>query len=191
MSSKPIILTEIFNYRITSLVEKLCTMFGNEICEIGDQKYFSFPPVEKLAGNEIETKLRNAGFGYRAKYINKSAESIVANGGNKWFEQLKKDDYLEAKRKLCELHGIGAKVADCICLMSLGHLEAVPIDTHVYKIAAVHYLPHLRNKKSVTDKMYMEIGNHFRELFGDLAGWAHTVSYKSLLKVINANANTY
>lgn len=59
--------------------------------------------------------------------------------------------------------------------MSLNHLEALPVDTHVYQIAAQNYLPHLRGKKSVTEKMYSEIGDHFRMLYGDLAGWAHTV----------------
>lgn len=68
------------------------------------------------------------------------------------------------------------QVADCICLMSLNHLEALPVDTHVYQIAAQNYLPHLRGKKNVTEKMYTEIGDHFRILYGDMAGWAHTVS---------------
>lgn len=59
--------------------------------------------------------------------------------------------------------------------MSLNHLEALPVDTHVYQIAAHNYLPHLRGKKNVTEKMYVEIGDHFRSLYGDMAGWAHTV----------------
>lgn len=60
--------------------------------------------------------------------------------------------------------------------MSLNHLEALPVDTHVYQIASQNYLPHLRGLKSVTDRVYNEIGDHFRGLYGDKAGWAHTVS---------------
>lgn len=67
------------------------------------------------------------------------------------------------------------QVADCICLMSLNHLEAVPVDTHVYQIAANLYLKHLKGRKSITDAVYNEIGDHFRKLYGPLAGWAHTV----------------
>lgn len=56
------------------------------------------------------------------------------------------------------LPGIGAKVADCICLMSLSHTEAIPVDTHVYQITAKNYLPHLQKVKSLTPSRYNEIG---------------------------------
>lgn len=61
--------------------------------------------------------------------------------------------------------------------MSLGHLQSIPVDTHVYQIAKRFYMPRLANNKTVTEKIYNEIGNHFRELYGPLAGWAHTVSF--------------
>lgn len=60
--------------------------------------------------------------------------------------------------------------------MSLGHLQSIPVDTHVYQIAKRFYMPNLANNKTVTEKIYNEIGNHFRQLYGPLAGWAHTVS---------------
>lgn len=65
--------------------------------------------------------------------------------------------------------------------MSLGHLQAIPVDTHIYQIAARFYLPKLAKQKTVTTKIYNEIGNHFRELYGPLAGWAHTVIFLILL----------
>lgn len=129
-----------------------------------------------MVKKSVETQLRNLGFGYRAKFIQKSASQIVEWGGAKWFDGLQNMKYKDAKCELMKLHGIGPKVADCICLMSLNHLEALPVDTHVYQIAAQNYLPHLRGKKNVTEKMYTEIGDHFRTLYGDMAGWAHTVS---------------
>lgn len=66
-------------------------------------------------------------------------------------------------------------MADCICLMSLDHLEAVPVDTHVFQIARDNYLPHLKMYKSVTQLVYNEIGDCFRKIFKKNAGWAHTV----------------
>ncbi|XP_047033142.1 N-glycosylase/DNA lyase [Helicoverpa zea] len=168
--------------KISTMVEKLCTHYGEKICEYEGETYYAFPEVEKLAHNGVESELRNLGFGYRAKFIQKSAAQIVEWGGVDWFNSLQDMKYKDAKVELMKLHGIGPKVADCICLMSLNHLEALPVDTHVYQIAAQNYLPHLRGKKNVTDKMYTEIGDHFRSLYGDMAGWAHNVLFCADLK---------
>ncbi|XP_060806599.1 N-glycosylase/DNA lyase [Amyelois transitella] len=175
--------------RISSMVEKLCTQYGEEICSNEGVTYYAFPTVDKLAQPEVESKLRELGFGYRAKFIQKSAAQIVELGGAKWFQTLQDMKYKDARSELMKLHGIGPKVADCICLMSLDHLEALPVDTHVYQIAAQNYLPHLRGKKNVTEKMYVEIGDHFRKLYGDMAGWAHTVLFCADLKKFKQNEN--
>ncbi|CAG9559190.1 unnamed protein product [Danaus chrysippus] len=168
--------------RISSLVEKLCINYGEEICQFEGVTYYAFPDVENLMDIKVESKLRELGFGYRAKFIQKSAAQIVEWGGEEWFKRLKDMKYKDARQELIKLCGIGPKVADCICLMSLNHLEALPVDTHVYQIAATNYLPHLKGKKSVTEKMYSEIGDHFRCLYGDKAGWAHTVLFCADLK---------
>ena len=81
-----------------------------------------------------------------------------------------------------KLSGIGPKVADCILLMSLDKTDAIPVDTHMFQIAAKSYLPHLKGCKSVTDKVYSEIGDHFRSLYGDYAGWAHSVLFSADLE---------
>ncbi len=65
--------------------------------------------------------------------------------------------------------------------MSLDQLGAVPVDTHVYQIAVRDYMPKLKSTKTVTARVYNEIGTFFRSLFGEYAGWAHTVSYFFLL----------
>ena len=38
-----------------------------------------------------------------------------------------------------KIKGIGNKVADCICLFGLHHLDAFPIDTHIKKILDREY----------------------------------------------------
>lgn len=53
---------------------------------------------------------------------------------------------------LKELSGVGSKVADCVCLMGLGHLEAVPVDTHIVQMTVRDY--GLDLPKSLTDKSY-------------------------------------
>lgn len=61
--------------------------------------------------------------------------------------------------------------------MSLNHLEAIPVDTHVLKIASEYYLPPDRQTKSMSPKLYAEIGDAFRSVYGPLAGWAQTVLF--------------
>ena len=46
-------------------------------------------------------------------------------------ESLPELGYEEAKEELLKLCGVGVKVADCICLLALHHIEAFPVDTHI------------------------------------------------------------
>ncbi|XP_014274183.1 uncharacterized protein Ogg1 [Halyomorpha halys] len=163
--------------RISSMVEKLCSLYGTFLCTHDGKEYFSFPEISKLTGEDVDAALRKAGFGYRAKFIQQSAKMLESLGGLEWLLKLKECSYKEAKAELIKLPGIGPKVADCICLMSLGHMEALPVDTHVFQIASHGYMPHLKSVKNVTDKIYNEIGDYFRKLYGPLAGWAHTVLF--------------
>lgn len=164
--------------RISTLVESLCTLYGPKICDHEGHAYHAFPACETLAQPAVEAALREAKFGYRAKFIQQSAGQIVERGGTEWFGRLRALPYAEARAELTQLSGIGPKVADCICLMSLNHLEAIPVDTHVYQIAAQHYMPSLSAScKSITPKIYATIGERFREVYGPLAGWAQTVLF--------------
>lgn len=63
--------------------------------------------------------------------------------------------------------------------MSLGYPQAIPIDTHIHQVA-IKYLPHLAKVKTLTDKSYSEISDFFRNLHGEYAGWAQSVSTGTL-----------
>ncbi|XP_078035515.1 8-oxoguanine DNA glycosylase [Augochlora pura] len=172
--------------RISTMVEKLCSLFGERICSIEDKDYYSFPSIEALAKEGIEEQLKEEKFGYRAKYITRTAKTLIKLGGKEWLLGLHKDNnvlYSKAREELITLPGVGPKVADCICLMSLGHLEAVPVDTHIKQIALSNYLPHLRQQKSISNE---EVANHLRKLWGPLAGWAQAVVFCA--KINNTDA---
>ncbi|KAG0730566.1 N-glycosylase/DNA lyase [Chionoecetes opilio] len=169
-------------HTISMLVERLCQLYGTEIGSVDGTTWHSFPVVSALAGEGVEETLRAQGFGYRAKFIHKSAQMIMERGGEAWLHSLRSLTYEECHDQLITLHGIGAKVSDCICLMSMGHLSAIPVDTHVFQIAARDYLPHLHSCKTVTKKVYQEIADHFRMVFGEYAGWAHSVLFSADLK---------
>lgn len=80
-----------------------------------------------------------------------------------------------------ECPGIGRKVADCIALFSLDQHGAIPVDTHVWEIAIRDYSSHLQQSKSLTPKIYKEVGDTFRQRFGPKAGWAHSVLFAAEL----------
>lgn len=170
-------------FRISSMVEKLCSLFGQKICSIENKEYFDFPTIENLKEKKVESILRSEKFGYRAAYIVNAAERLSTLGGRNWLLNLQKENnnvsYQIAREQLMTLPGIGPKVADCICLMSLGHLDAIPIDTHIFQIAQANYLPHLRKQKTVTPKIHTEVSNYLRELWGPLAGWAQAIVFST------------
>ena len=53
--------------------------------------------------------------------------------------ELSEMSYKDAREELMKLSGVGGKVADCICLFALHHLEAFPVDTHIRQALERHY----------------------------------------------------
>jgi N-glycosylase/DNA lyase len=146
--------------------------------------------------------LRELGFGYRAKYIAETAKIVANQKPEAWLESLTNPEnpayrklvraaglpqctYKEAHEQLLELTGVGPKVADCVCLMGLGWGEAVPVDTHVWQIAQRDYKFGKTRTKTFNKAMYDAVGDHFRELWGNYAGWAHSVLFTADLRAFS------
>lgn len=178
--------------RISQMVEKLCRRYGSQILMKSNSygSYMSFPSIERLAESDVFDCLRHElGFGYRAKFITGTAEMLVqmAKSNNEtpqeYLTNLRLLTYRETRANLVRFPGIGRKVADCICLMSMDHLNSVPIDCHIYEIVCRHYLKDLRKEhKTLTDSVHDMIGDYFNDLHGDLAGWATSVLFIAELK---------
>uniref|UniRef100_A0A3P8T2X5 N-glycosylase/DNA lyase n=1 Tax=Amphiprion percula TaxID=161767 RepID=A0A3P8T2X5_AMPPE len=163
--------------RIQGMVERLCEALGAPLCQLDQTSYHDFPTLSALADSSVEARLRDLGFGYRARFLQQSAKQILDTHGPQWLDSLRGVPYLEARDALRTLPGVGAKVADCVCLMSLDKSEAVPIDTHVWQIAKRDYKYAAGNgQKSITDRLYRDIGDFFRKQWGPFAGWAQSVS---------------
>ncbi|KAJ3175286.1 8-oxoguanine glycosylase ogg1 [Geranomyces variabilis] len=173
--------------RITSMVSKMAERYGTlaGTSEDDGHAYYNFPTVARLAEAGVEDELRKLGFGYRARYIAESARYILANHDESWLESLRGREYTDCKEELMKLSGVGPKVADCACLMSMDQHGAIPVDTHVWQIAKRDYrISGLANAKTVTAKNYLAIGDFFRVLFGTHAGWAHSVLFTADLRQI-------
>nr|XP_014347051.1 PREDICTED: N-glycosylase/DNA lyase [Latimeria chalumnae] len=138
---------------------------------------FFFFLLLSLSADDVEAKLRDLGFGYRAKFVSQSAKLILEQHEPAWLHSLRSVPYEAAKAALRALPGVGAKVADCVCLMSLDKPAALPVDTHVWQVAKQDYHSCFGSaQKSLTDRLYGEISTYFRELWGPYAGWAQAVS---------------
>lgn len=55
--------------RISLMVERMCAEFGDRLGEAEGTDFYDFPSLEALAKGGVEQKLRELGFGYRAKFV--------------------------------------------------------------------------------------------------------------------------
>ncbi len=122
--------------RIRRCIQNICEQYGEERENLRGEKYYEFPRPEALAVLP-EDKLKECNLGYRSKYVVRTARSIAE--GRTDLGAVRNMPYKEAKAELLKLYGVGEKVADCICLFGLHHLEAFPVDTHILQALKKHY----------------------------------------------------
>ncbi|PCH37826.1 N-glycosylase/DNA lyase [Wolfiporia cocos MD-104 SS10] len=198
--------------RITKMVKALCRQYSPALIALPSpaltdddsndpstqeltEAYHPFPPPSALAAPEVASTLRGLGFGYRAEFIQRTAQMLVEAHGvaasesgvepaEKWLHSLRKMSTSDAREELLKFVGVGRKVADCVLLMSLDKREVIPVDTHVHQIAMKHYgvSGSSKAKSNMTPKLYDEVSSKLAAVWGDYAGWAHLVLFTSDLK---------
>lgn len=119
--------------RITKSVDDLCVR-ANKACESQSNQY-RFPLPGEVTKDIFDDK--TMGFGYRDTYLKEIYSYAKENPD--WIDQLKAMSYDKAMESLLQRKGIGKKVANCICLFGLHHVDAFPIDTHVKQLLEEHY----------------------------------------------------
>ncbi|AGN02319.1 8-oxoguanine DNA glycosylase domain-containing protein [Salinarchaeum sp. Harcht-Bsk1] len=150
--------------RIHGMVTALAQAYGESVAFDG-RTYHAFPEPAALA-DATEAELRDLGLGYRAPYVQETAE-LVASGELEPTDALG-ESYEDARELLTGFVGVGDKVADCILLFSLGYLEAVPLDTWIQTAIAEYYPECDRGN-------YAETSRAIRERFGgEYAGYVQT-----------------
>lgn len=191
-------MTDVSSEWLTIQAHKLCKHYGPLVGHIGEEALHDFPNPESLTGEKVESQLRGLGFGYRAKYIAQTARIVAREKPALWLESLRNPQhhgltdcgvlegpratYREAQLALLSLAGVGPKVADCVCLMGLGWGESVPVDTHVWQIAQRDYKFGKAKPKTFNKVLYDAVGDHFRDIWGKYAGWAHSVLFTADLR---------
>jgi len=147
---------------IRQISKKLRERFG-ERGQIAGRVVFTFPSADRIA-RTTEKELRECALGYRAKNLLATARQI--SNGDVDLEKLSilSDDDLRAR--LCELPGVGAKVANCVMLFAYERLRAFPIDVWIERVLREKYFPRARKLNVGRLRRFTE------EYFGDHGGYA-------------------
>ena len=161
--------------KIKSNLENISKKFGKKI-KFQNQEFFLFPNPKKLAKISIN-EITSCGVGYRAKFIKEAAKIIDKKEID--FDYLKKCDYQDAKENICQIPGVGNKVADCVLLFSLDKLEAVPLDRWIIRILEKYYSKKFEmNTKTITEKQYNILHKKIVNHFGPFAGYSQQFLFK-------------
>jgi N-glycosylase/DNA lyase len=136
--------------------------FGRRLRE-GELEAFSYPRAELLAEVRLE-RLLECKLGFRAKNLLGAAKMVVS--GNIDLEALRDFSVEEAREVLCELPGVGEKIANCVLLFAYGHLDTVPIDVWIGRVLNEVYFGG-RSKAPLR-----ELKSFAANYFGSYAGYA-------------------
>jgi N-glycosylase/DNA lyase len=166
--------------RIAVGITRLSRLLGAPLATGGEESYYAFPPLSRLAGADPAAIAAATGLGYRAARLVRVAGE-VADRPPGWLLGLRAVPYAAAHTALVTLHGVGAKIADCVCLFSLDHPAAVPVDTHIWQVAQALWpeesaTPGGGGRRGtgagLTAAAYRRVGDAFRRRYGPYAGYA-------------------
>ncbi len=146
--------------RIIQMVENVCRTFGTRLPEGS----YAFPTPEQIIKKSDEAG--TCGLGYRCARFVQFARSVHL--GEIDFNMLKRASYQDCVDGLIRFDGIGNKVADCVAIFSLDHLEAFPIDVRIGRAIEQQY---------EVQGSYRKVSEWARQHFGRYAGYAQEYIY--------------
>lgn len=155
--------------RIMGIIERICVAFGDKKEDVFGT-YYAFPKVEQLL-SASQQDLLNCGAGYRAPYIVNTVRQISEGFDINTLGSL---EYLDAKKKIQSLQGVGPKVADCILLFAYGFGQAYPLDVWVKRVTRSIYLNDCSTPK--------EMSEFACAAFGEYAGIAQQYMFFNVRK---------
>lgn len=113
----------------------------------------AYPSPERLA-QATEEDLRECRLGFRAKGLLGTARAVASGAID--LAELARKSTEEARVALCELPGVGRKVANCVLLFAYERLDAVPVDVWIGRI-----LQAMRRRKSTNLQLEEFSGRRF------------------------------
>ena len=123
---------------------------------------YSFPEPGELEG-VCAADFKEKKTGFRATYLCDAVSKVLS--GEISGEELKRLELYECEKKLCEIKGVGPKVANCIMLFSLGKREAFPIDVWMKRVLEQVYFEGEEKTKN-------ELAAFAKDKYGEYGGYA-------------------
>ena len=120
---------------IRKSVELLCEAAGKRVDDADGGGYL-FPAPEEILSLSDEA-LAACRLGYRCRYVKAAALDVAE--GRLVLDRLKTETEEETIRALTGVCGVGVKVANCVSLFGLHHVDAFPVDVWIRRILENEY----------------------------------------------------
>ena len=121
--------------RIKKIIRAMSEKYGTHLG--GDNYAF---PTAKALHEAGEAELFALKTGFRAKYLADASARFV--DGRLDLEKINEiPSTAECVKKLCEVKGIGPKVASCALLFGFGRLDAFPVDVWIRRVMEKYFDP--------------------------------------------------
>jgi len=131
--------------------------------KIGSRVMYTFPSPQRIA-RASESQLRGCKLGYRAKNLRATAQLV--SSGECDLESWSTLPNSDLRNNLCELPGVGVKIANCVMLFAYERLRAFPIDVWIERVLRQRYFP---RRKKMTAQQLREFSETY---FGEHGGYA-------------------
>jgi N-glycosylase/DNA lyase len=136
--------------------------FGDR-CQLAGRALHTFPSAQRIAlGSKNE--LRECKLGYRAENLLATARLIGSGECNLEAWSALPDGDL--RKNLCQLPGVGPKIANCVMLFAYERLRAFPIDVWIERVLRQRYFP---RRQKMTARRLREFSETY---FGEHGGYA-------------------
>jgi N-glycosylase/DNA lyase len=131
--------------------------------KIGSRVVHTFPSPQRIA-RASESQLRECKLGYRAKNLRATAQLV--SSGECDLESWSTLPDSDLRNNLCELPGVGVKIANCVMLFAYERVRAFPIDVWIERVLRQRYFP---RRKKMTAQQLREFSETY---FGEHGGYA-------------------
>ena len=121
---------------IKNCIALLCDAAGEAVADDAGETYRAFPSPEAILGMS-EQRLRECKLGYRWKYVRSAALAVAERALDLSALMSAKEE--ETLARLTAVPGVGVKVASCVSLFGLHHMDAFPVDVWIRRILANEY----------------------------------------------------